>query len=416
MWGRRLAGGLLAGGVLLLALPVWTQMRADYLATIEPELALRVNPRHVAARIQVAMEALERDDHPAAEAATLPLLALRPLENQPYRILAAVYEATGRDSMALAAHQAAISMSPRAAPSRLWLASRDLQLGRFEAALTHLDWALRVQPDTRGVVFPQMAAGLPHPEFREPLVTVLKTDPSWRAGFLGQLAQQGSSFDAALEVVLELADTSGLSDPEKQAWLARLEREQRWEAYQRLDPSRVRADEAAEPVLLVDGEFENAAAGMGSGWRLTRIAGATVTLSGNSGRPGGGRALTIEFSRQRVPFDHVRQLLRLPPGEYRVAGQVRLDDLRTARGLRWLVNCEQGGKLLGASRHFVGQEPWSPWSFEIQVPEGCVTQWLSLRLDARGPSESMISGIARFDALAIEPVIPSDDPSPSHPQ
>lgn len=413
MWGRRLWSGLAAGSVLLLVMPVWAHMRADYLASIQPELALQVNPQHVGARIQLAIQALQRDDHQAAETAALPLLALRPLENQPYRILAAAYEATGRDAMAVAAHQAAISLSPRSAPSRLWLASRDLQRGRFEAALTHLDWALRVQPDTRGVVFPRLSAGLAHAEFREPLVAVLKTNPSWRAGFLGQLAQQGASLDAALEVVLELADSTGLSDPEKQVWLARLEREQRWEAYQRLDPSRARVDEAAEPVLLVDGEFENAATGMGSGWRLTRIAGATVTLSGNSGRPSGGRALTIEFSRQRVPFDHVRQLLRLPAGKYRVVGQARLDDLQARRGLRWLVACERSSKLLGASPHFLGSQLWEEWAFDVQVPEDCETQWLALRLDARGPSESMISGIARFDALAIEQVVRSDDPSPS---
>lgn len=408
MWGRRLWAGFAGGSVLLLALPVWTQMRADYLASIEPELALQVNPQHVGARIQLATQALQRDDHRAAEAAALPLLALRPLENQPYRILAAVYEATGREAMAVAAHQAAISMSPRAAPSRLWLASRDLQRGRFEAALTHLDWALRVQPDARGIVYPRLAAGLAHAEFREPLIALLKSDPAWRAGFLGQLAQQNANIDAALVVVLELAATTGLSDPEKQAWLSRLEREQRWEAHQQLDPGRVLAAEAAEPTLLVDGEFENAAAGMGTGWRLGRIAGATVTLSGNSGRTQGGRALTIEFSRQRVPFDHVRQLLRLPPGEYRVTGQARLDDLQTRRGLRWLVACERSGKPLGVSRHFLGSQPWGGWSFDVQVPADCDTQWLALRLDARGPSESMISGIARFDALSIEP-LPADE-------
>lgn len=412
MWARRLFAGLLAGGVLLLTVPVWNQMRADHLAGRQPELALVVNPQHVGALTQVALEALERGDHPAAEAAALPLLGLRPLENQPYRILAAVYEATGRSAMAVAAHQAAIRMSPRAAPSRLWLATRDLQQGRYDAAVTHLDWSLRVQPTTHQVVFPVLIAGLSRDGFREPLLETLKRRPAWRNDFLGRLAQQQEDLEIALGVVLQLAAAGPLDAPEKQAWLQRLEREQHWDAYQQLDPGRLQRAESAPDALLTDGQFEREAAGMGSGWRVGRIPGATITLSGNSGRPGGGRALTIEFSRQRVPFDHVRQLLKLSPGEYRLAGEARLDDLRTARGLRWVVRCEQGGQQLGSSPLFVGQTDWAAWSFDFSVPEGCETQWLTLRLDARGPSESLISGLARFDALSIEVKAPDVGAAP----
>jgi hypothetical protein len=398
-WLRRGLGVAAAVATLLLAWPVWTWMRADRVALSNPDAAIALAPAHPQALEQAAAVALDRGDWAAAESAARAALSARPLEDRPYRILAAVFEATGRDADALAAHRAAVTMSPRNAPSRLWLATRDLGQGRYADALVHIDWALRADRTTAGTVFPALLAGLDIAPFRAAVLDLLRTNPPWRAGFVTHVANNARSVDLALPLFDALAATGPLPAAEQTPWVARLEREQRWAEFNRYLGRT--GDAAPVADLLVDGEFERQPSGIGRDWRIGRIPGATITLSGNSGRRDGGRALTIEFANQRVPFDHVRQLLQLAPGRYVVAGEARLDSLRAARGLRWTMSC-QSGTALGSSEPFVGHQGWSPWTFEVEVPaEACGAQWLALRLDAVGPSEQLVSGTARFDAISV---------------
>jgi hypothetical protein len=113
--------------------------------------------------------------------------------------------------------------------------------------------------------------------------------------------------------------------------------------------------------------------------------------------------LTIRFANQRVPFRHVGQLLLLPPGRYELVGEVRLDDLRAARGLRWQVVCIDGpAGILGRTPALKGRQDWTTWRVPIDVPEDCPAQRIELALEAIGPSEELVGGTVRFDGLRIE--------------
>jgi hypothetical protein len=114
--------------------------------------------------------------------------------------------------------------------------------------------------------------------------------------------------------------------------------------------------------------------------------------------------LHILFSDDRVPFSHVKQLLALPPGKFELTGQVRLDDLRTDRGLVWSLTCAGSNTPLGQTDPMSGVHDWKPFSVQFEVPaSSCGGQWLTLMLPARIPAEQRIGGGVWFDDLKIHP-------------
>jgi hypothetical protein len=155
---------------------------------------------------------------------------------------------------------------------------------------------------------------------------------------------------------------------------------------------------------VFDGGFEWEPSNVGFDWRISRVAGAIVSLAPVTGA-GGNQALQIEFEGMRVPFQNVRQLLALPPGRYRLQGRVRLDDLRSDRGLVWTVACADSNRAIAETEPMSGQRGWTSFGMDLVVPgESCGGQWLVLRIPARIPAEQLIAGTAWFDDLQIEAV------------
>jgi hypothetical protein len=394
----------LVSGVVALALlvPALRWAFADRFQATNPEAALALVGTHPGAIESLAVRHLEAGDLAEAKRLARKAIRLRPLESRAYRILAAAYEREGRIADATAAHRAAVAVSPSNVPSRLWLASCDLQRGDFDSALGHLDHALRAEPARQSDVFPPLLSGLGNPAFDGALIDRLGARPPWRSAWLAAVAES-APLPLALEYFDALAPGAGLTDAEARAWLERLARERRWDLYARFWQMGSKAHPMRSNPWLVDGEFEEASSGYGRDWQIGRAPGATITLSTGSGRRNGGRALTIRFANQRVPFRHVGQLLLLPPGRYELVGEVRLDDLRAARGLRWQVVCIDGpAGILGRTPALKGRQDWTTWRVPIDVPEDCPAQRIELALEAIGPSEELVGGTVRFDGLRIE--------------
>jgi hypothetical protein len=400
---RTVLAALLALGVLALWSPAARWADADRAVARSPDRALSKVPQHPKALELAAVRALEAGDDARAESLAKQAIAKRPLEGRPYRILAALYERSGRLAEARAAHLAAIAVSPSDAVSRLWIASRLLSESQFPDALAHIDRALRARPDFRAAVFPVLVEGLANPSFVDALVDSLNSDPPWRLDFLGHIVQTPQVLDLALPVFAALSEREPMPAGEQRLLIGAYERAARWDdlsaAWQRLieQPSDT-------PRFLVDGGFEHDPQGFGLGWRIDRVPGALVGFAPAGGSANGGRALTIRFLDQRVPFAHVRQRLLLPEGDYRLSGESRADGLRTRRGVRWELACDGRSELLAAGPLTVGTQHWQRWAVDFSIPSGCPSQWLVLRLAAVGPSEQMVGGAVAFDGLQIAPI------------
>ena len=99
---------------------------------------------------------------------------------------------------------------------------------------------------------------------------------------------------------------------------------------------------------------------------------------------------------------HQWQMLALAPGNYRLNGRVRLDDLRSDRGLVWTLSCAEDGRQLAETEPMSGHTAWRSFSLDFAVPaEACGGQWLTLRVPARIAAEQRIGGVAWFDDLKI---------------
>ncbi|MDD3651624.1 hypothetical protein [Immundisolibacter sp.] len=394
----------------LLALAAWrilTLGLADHYADDQPERALRWRPDHPQALIRAAEQALDNPaDLDRASALARRAASANPLDGRPYRILGAVAEQRGDTDRATQLYTLAARHSPRDLPSLAWLMRHHLLEGRIDEGLTYLDAQLRVRPDLAGTLFPTLIAALDAAGGQLPLARTLASKPPWRAGFLPRLARDARSIDAVSAVFEQLAATpGGLTDTERSAYVERLVRDHRWQQARRVWAAGLPAERRPNGELVFDGGFEQPAGGYGFGWRLDRIAGASVELLAGPG-VSGSRALYVEFQNSRVSFAHVRQLLTLTPGHYRLAARYRLDSLRNERGLTWTLQCaETPSARLGASQRLAGSSPWSTLELDFDVPaENCGAQWLRLELAARIPAETQIGGRAWFDDIAITPL------------
>lgn len=394
----------------LLALAAWRILSlglADHYADAQPERALRWQPDHPEALIRAAEQALndpaglDRASALARRAATA-----NPLDGRPYRILGAVAEQRGDTDRATQLYTLAVRHSPRDLPSLAWLMRHRLLEGRIDEGLTYLDAQLRVQPNLAGTLFPTLIAALDASGGQLPLAQTLAGNPRWRAGFLNRLARDARSTDAVTAVFEQLAATpGGLTDAERRAYVERLIRDHRWQQARRAWAAGLPAQHRPADQLVFDGGFELPAGGYGFDWRIDPIAGATIERLAGPGITG-NRALYIEFQDRRVRFAHVRQLLTLAPGHYRLAARYRLDGLRNERGLNWTLQCaENPSARLGSSRRLTGSSPWSTLELDFDVPaENCGAQWLRLELAARIPAETQIGGRAWFDDITIIPL------------
>jgi len=94
-------------------------------------------------------------------------------------------------------------------------------------------------------------------------------------------------------------------------------------------------------------------------------------------------------------------VLLLGPGAYRLSARHR-GELAGPRGLVWRVACLNGPSI-GQGPMALGAAPqWTETGFAFTVPEAdCRAQQLRLVLDARMPSEQLVSGSVWYDELRI---------------
>lgn len=395
LWAAAAVIVFTAGRVTILGL-------ADHYAETNPERALFWRDDHPVALLRAA-EAAAEDPARAEEARAYAERALQadPLDGRPYRVLAQLALAAGDEARARELFQIAARRAPRDLPAHVWLIEHHLRNARPTEALGHIDTLLRVQPS----LFPRfeplllaLAAAEPaHPALAE----ALARQPPWRPRFLSVVAGKSADPDAVAPLFEAVRQTEGgLAANELGPWLDRLVREGRVGQAYLLWAANLPPERQTRLGNVYNGGFEHAPEPVGFDWRMGRVAGARMNRLAGEG-VGGRLALQVAFEDRRVPFNHLRQMLALPPGTYELSLRARPDNLRTERGLVWEVSCVKGGAPLAATPPLRGQGGWRELAVEFTVPEGCEGQWLALRLPARIPAEQRIGGRVWFDDLKI---------------
>jgi hypothetical protein len=288
-----------------------------------------------------------------------------------------------------------------------WLFGHELQQHDFAAAVTHADAMLRIDPELETQVFPALAAFSASPEGENALVQLLSTAPPWRGRFLQQLSSHITD-DAALSRLFDRLQ-AGPRPPataDVVAFLGRLVVDGRYQqaaAYWRATlPPQQRAGLDKHPF---NGDFALPIDNLPFNWVVRSVEGADIQVVEAPGTS--GKALRVEFSGARVDFHNVVQLMLLPPGTYRLTGQVKAEELQSRRGLWWRVDCaesDDADDMLGHTALVTGTEPWTDFETTFTIPPtNCAAQWLQLEVPARIDPERDISGEVWYRALHIEP-------------
>jgi hypothetical protein len=385
------------------------------LASIAPGAALALassNPVVLLdlAEREIADRALEGDDAGAgvdaaarqrakawAETASME----SPLDARALRILGQLAEEEEAEKFM----QAAVRRSLNESRALVWLLQKRFEQHRFGEAAQIGDLLMRTRPGLIETVTPLLARIAEDKEGFDEVARVVETAPVWRESFFVLLCDHVS--DARTPFRLMAAAKRASTPPSLvslRVYLFFLLRHRFYDfayhAWRQFLPE----ERSAKVGNLFNGDFAFPATGLLFDWTLQSGNGATVEIVP---RPGdeNRRALAIEYDRDRASAHSVSEYLKLRAGAYRMSG-LRRGQLVGRRGLKWRIVCADSKVELGESEMAMGRfSDWKRFEFEFVIPEkDCEIQQARLELDARTPSEWLVSGKMWYADLEIQAV------------
>lgn len=374
---RRALFAVLVVAALFAGWRVYGQRQAERLAATDPVQALQWRPGSASALLVLAERQLAQGQPRQAQATARRLLRQAPLKGQAFRVLAAASDQLGDRERAFRLYLIAARRAPRDVPSRVWLAQRYLEAGKFDDALHHIDSLLRMAPQRAAGINPVLVRMAQVPAFADALSRTLLRNPPWRDGLLVALQKPGAgNADAAGRVMQYLQDHGGLSSEDYGRWLNSLMTQGRWgEAYARWAGSVVKP--GGRLPLLYNGDFAQEPSSTGFDWRIRRVPGVLLDFLPEAGT--GGQAAYLQFLDRRIPGAGLEQPLLLSPGGYRLRMRMRARALRSELGLQWQVACVGPAGIVARSEPVQGDFPWRAVQMDFTIPqEGCPGQWLRL--------------------------------------
>ena len=355
------------------------------------------------------------DDLDRAETLARRALQQNPLDARALTLLGLIADRKGDAARANRLMRTAGARSWRDPMTQAWLFSEKIKQRDFAGALTHADAILRTTRDFDERIFPSLASFTLSPPALQALVTRLRADPPWRGWLLSELSARLADDTRLLQLYRALRDgTTPPDTTELKPLFTRLIKDRRFDDAHRFWQDTLPPQRRNSGRYPYNADFSQAPSGLPFDWILQSMPGADIAIVPLD--EGEGRAVQIQFSGARVNFQNVYQLMTLPPGDYRLSGKMKAEDLQTRRGLRWRVTCAdafplampRGLATLGHSPLLATSVPWRNFGMEFSVPRGCPAQWLALELAARIEPETQIEGEVWYTGLRVAPVAKED--------
>jgi tetratricopeptide (TPR) repeat protein len=396
---------------LVLAWLVVSRTLVACLARTAPEATLWLRPGDPEALLTLAEREVDaadgsarpRDGTDKARAWAETALAADPINARALRILGQLAHAAGDDERAAGYFRRAARHSIQESAAVSWLMRDSYAKKDYASALHFADTLLRTRTRALPDVLPVLGRMAESASAAGELHKLLAGNPPWRRAFLSGLPRAVSDARTPLEVLLALKQTPNPPDlADIRDYVGLLIEHKFYELAYYTWLQFLPREQLAGAGFLFNGSFELSPSGLAFDWQINAGTGATVDLAP---RPdaAGGRALRIELGPGRVELGGVTQMLLLAPGAYQLRGKYR-GELTGPRGLLWRIACADGtGAPLGQSPMAIGiASQWKDVTFSFAVPDaGCRAQRLRLVLDARMPSEQLVSGTLWYDELAV---------------
>jgi len=380
--------------------------------------ALAWHGSHPDALLRHAQENAAQDASAAAAQARAAYLA-SPSQPQPLLALARSATPDTAPETAEAYIRLATQLAPASGNVAVQGADYWLRRGDLAKAMGHWSRALEAEPSQSKTLFPILLRIAEDPQGRSFFADAVRNPPRWWTPFFSEVARRALDLETvrALYALRRDAATSPLPEDERNAYIARLQREgQATEAYlawvNGLDETRRR-----HLGLLFNGGFEVDLTDAGFDWRRARLKGSIISTAKTYGTEG-ERSLHLLFQGTQGPFRHLTQDLYVQPGHYRLLGKVRPDGLKGTGGLQWAVRCGPSAAPVATSERFLGSGQWRDFSFSFELPPACEAPQLVLVSVGERPSDHDLSGAIWFDTLklrATRPPTPDATPTPAPP-
>lgn len=353
------------------------------------------------------IEAQAQFDAGAMEAATAQareVLQSFPLQAEALVILARAADVAG-DPQALHLFQTALQRSPRSQYARAWVIGEHLRLDHYDDALAQVNVLLGFAPWLTEALLPTLVQISEDPKFAAAVPAALSTHPSWRSAYLDELLKAGQ-LEAIDAVYGGLQERHDLTDIELGRWFDWLGEAGLWgKAYSQWI-SWLQLSPGASVALVYNGGFDDASNAVGFGWRMQGGPNVLIERVLEKGDP----MVQVTFLGRRTTQIGFAQTVFLAPGRYRLHFRAAARDLRSDRGLQWVVRCRGESPLQAGTEPLQGSFEWRRVQLEFQVPaQGCPAQELVLvNPGARGAGK-IVSGTLWLDDFAIDPTIVNSD-------
>lgn len=371
---REVAGRLILLAVLAVVGIAATINAAGLALATKPTVAMRFASGNALVLSNAAMARAQVDNTAAGRTAAADL-AKRAILRDPTAVTA--LSALGLVSpMPGAARIIAASeaLSRRSLPAQLWLIENSVSQNDVDAALKHYDIALRTSRQAPGILFPILVEAVGDNTLLPAIAHRLMLRPEWGPLYLQQLAQSGTALPnvARLFAILGRAKVD-TGDAAIAALYARLvaanANDAAWQVYAATRPGATRG--AIRPFAILSGSASP------FDWAATEPSMAQIDRD----------ALTFEASIEGGTAAH--QLLMLTPGRHRLRAAFR--DIAVGEAVPYLrLECAKGGAEIARTVLASGMRGLS---WDVTVPAGCGSQWLSLILpptDAPGGTNGTI--------------------------
>jgi hypothetical protein len=394
------------GLLFVLGVEILRHSLGDFLGSVNPALAIFVDPAQAEARLSVSKALMVGDPSKVDEVVVGAGRALRtnPLLPDALTLLAHAAEKTGDEARTTRLMTLASRVNLRDTSSQLWLLSYDLRKGNVDSALQRIDVILRGQDGTViSLLEPTLTQILTREPYRLAYAKLLLTNPPWRSGWLDDLVNHTTDLDGLTNLFTEMqAIGAGPTEEELRTVLDRLTREQMFDDAHDIWIRSLPPERREEVGLLYNDGFRDHVTNLPFDWVIEPAPNARVSFEGQSAEQ---QIMSVDFYGGRVNFKHVSHLLNLAPGPYRFQGREKSQALQNEQGLRWRIACiDRDDETLGTTDLIKGETPWRHFTMDFSVPIGkCFYQNLVLELPARADLEAEVVGRVSYSDLDLQP-------------
>jgi hypothetical protein len=297
---------------------------------------------------------------------------------------------------------AAVATSLHESSAALWLIDYNFERKNYAETARLADVLLRAGVNQGYVV--GILGRMAETDGRSEVHKLLARKPPWRLLFFQDLERGISDAQTPLQLLLALqSDDAGPSSEEVQSYISLLMRTKLYElAYYTWLLFRPE-EQLSSTGLLANADFTFPLSGEAFDWNLKGAEGLRIGIDPEPDNPK-KPALHLSFLGGRVGDHSVSQKLMLSPGNYQMSGR-QMGNVVGPRGVRWQVSCldSPSSPPMAVGPMLTGARQWARFEFEIKVPNvACPAQEVRLYLDARSPSERVVSGHIWLDDLNIQ--------------